>query len=76
MKILVVKDHQISLQITNVSDADITNPAMLMQEFSKQDLRSDGFGLGLWIVSRLCQLIGAGFSIQFKQPYFTARVDF
>ena len=68
--------NQTSLSIKNISKTNITNPDVLMEEFSKEEHQTDGFGLGLWIVAKLCETVGARFKIQFEQPYFIARVDF
>jgi len=65
-----------TLVIQNQSYSDIKEVAALTAEFKKQDLKSDGFGLGLWIVARLSERIGAGFKIGFTRPDFTAELSF
>lgn len=70
------RDSQISLTIQNASKTDIEDPTQLLQEFNRQDLSTDGFGLGLWIVARLAEKVGAKFELHFAPPYFTARLHF
>ena len=65
-----------TLTMRNISNNPLLDMTMLNQEFSKQDLTNDGFGLGLWIVSRLAEIVGAGFEIQFFEQAFLARLFF
>lgn len=69
-------DDQIGLTICNSSKTTVKDPAMLMSEFNKQDFSSEGFGLGLWIVKRLSETIGAEFEVDFKQQDFKAQLHF
>ncbi len=66
----------VSVQIQNPSLFEIDNIALLSAEFSKQDSYGDGFGLGLWIVSRLVEIIGAEFSVSYVKPDFRAELHF
>lgn len=70
------KGEQILLSVKNISQTNIEDPAALLQEFSKQHSSGDGFGLGLWIVNRLAEKVGAKFKVLFSAPYFIAQVDF
>lgn len=65
-----------ALTIRNTANSSNLDISLLMQEFNKQDFTNDGFGLGLWIVSRLAETIGAGFEIQFRKPVFVAKLSF
>ncbi|WP_221391567.1 HAMP domain-containing sensor histidine kinase [Dyadobacter sp. NIV53] len=67
---------KISFIIQNPSQSEINDITMLTNEFRKQDLGSDGFGLGLWIVSRLAETIGAAFEMRYAQPDFTVKLLF
>lgn len=69
-------DDQIGLTICNSSKTTVKDPTMLMSEFNKQDFSSEGFGLGLWIVKRLSETIGAEFEVDFKQQDFKAQLHF
>ncbi|MCF0059132.1 HAMP domain-containing sensor histidine kinase [Dyadobacter sp. CY356] len=66
----------VSLQIQNPSIFEIDDIILLSNEFSKQDSYGDGFGLGLWIVSRLAEMIGAKFSFSYDKPDFRAELSF
>ena len=65
-----------TLTMRNISNNPLLDMTMLNQEFNKQDLTNDGFGLGLWIVSRLAEIAGAGFEIHFFEQAFLARLFF
>lgn len=65
-----------TLIIRNILNSPIQDISLLSQEFNKQDLSNDGFGLGLWIVSRLAEILDADFRIQFSKPDFLARLSF
>lgn len=64
------------MTVRNISNTSILDISLLKQEFNKQNFSNDGFGLGLWIVSRLVETIRAEFELQFEQPEFIARVSF
>ena len=69
-------NEAITLTIRNTSNNPIPDVSLLSQEFNKQDFTNDGFGLGLWIVSRLAEVIGADFEIEFFKQDFLARLSF
>ncbi|MCF2489168.1 HAMP domain-containing sensor histidine kinase [Dyadobacter sp. CY347] len=69
-------DHENTVIIRNTSNSPVTDVSLLSHEFTKQDLSNDGFGLGLWIVSRLAETIGADFKIQFQKFEFVAKLSF
>jgi len=64
------------LTLRNTVTNRITDPDTLTHEFNRQDHQIDGFGLGLWIVAKLSETIGAHFEIQYDHPHFTALVTF
>ena len=66
----------VALEIRNLSGSKIINPELITDEFTKQDLQGDGFGLGLWIVSHLAESIGVKFQIVYEYPEFTAILYF
>lgn len=70
------KDDKIALQIQNQSQSEIDDPTLLINEFSKQDSYGDGFGLGLWIVSQLVEIIGAEFTVSYFKPDFSVELGF
>ena len=67
---------EIILTVRNTSNIQIPDITLLSQEFNRQDFSNDGFGLGLWIVNRLAEIVGAGFEIQFLEQDFIARLSF
>lgn len=64
------------LVIQNESKNNIEHPATLMQDFNRQNPKAEGFGLGLWIVARLSETVGAKFEVDFTPPVLTARLYF
>ncbi|MBE9462695.1 histidine kinase dimerization/phospho-acceptor domain-containing protein [Dyadobacter subterraneus] len=66
----------IVFEIKNESLMAVSDISVITNEFSKQDLNNEGFGLGLWIVSRLCEIIGAEFRIFYIAPYFRVELGF
>jgi len=74
--LIEIREHEnlVSIKITNQSSIVISDLPGLENEFRKNDVSSDGFGLGLWIVSRLTEIIGAQFAISYEQPFFSAEI--
>ncbi|MEO6685279.1 MAG: HAMP domain-containing sensor histidine kinase [Dyadobacter sp.] len=73
---IIEKTDKISIRIKNSSLIEIGDPALLTNEFSKQDSYGDGFGLGLWIVSQLVEIIGAEFKVAYVKPDFEVELSF
>lgn len=69
-------NNETTLTVRNTSNSPIPDVSLLSQEFNKLDFSNDGFGLGLWIVSRLAEIIGADFEIQFFEQEFLVRLSF
>lgn len=69
-------NEEIALNIKNESKSERVDLATLTREFRKQDFSNDGFGLGLWIVNQLAEIISAGFTISFNKPYFITELRF
>lgn len=73
----IEKTNQLILvSVRNYARNQKIDLAALQHAFSKQDFETEGFGLGLWIVARLCETIGARFHIHFEGSYFIACIDF
>lgn len=73
---IIEEADSLSLQIKNSSLVDIADLTLLISEFSKQDFYGEGFGLGLWIVSRLVEMIGAEITILYDKPDFRVELAF
>lgn len=69
-------NNETTLTVRNTSNSPISDVSLLSQEFNKLDFSNDGFGLGLWIVSRLAEIVGADFEIQFFEQEFLVRLSF
>ena len=66
----------VTFVVVNTSHMKIDDPALLTREFHKQAIQEGGFGLGLWIVSRLAEKLDAECKLLYADPEFTATVSF
>lgn len=73
---IIQNEDSVYLKIKNQSSVAISDLPALENEFRKNDVYSDGFGLGLWIVNELTKIIDAQFNISYGHPFFTAELVF
>ncbi len=65
-----------SLEIQNTGRAEITHPEKLFLRFYKESPSSNSLGLGLAIVSKICEVQGWKLSYSFSDPMHIFRIHF